>query len=297
MARTAGLRWLALAAWSLLGACAADLKRPDALEDDAESALRKLRQRLKEPISGTYGIAILVDPRHKAWSDITLPLWRKYAAHHGFGLFEQHESLNTNVAFEWSKPRLLMELLPKVPWKYTFVVEPSSLPGDFNRSWESVVQLHMRHKRFKNDDAHKRVVFCPHDCEEEYEDALREGACHGPILTGCVFQSSKSMATEIAKLWYKQRKDGNPIARCLDTVKDRHYDEIFFRDVPKEMGRKYSKFLPSFGYDEKYGWDVRAQVLKYLESHPKLAARAREAEQEAEEAKARATSSSTRKEL
>merc|ERR1712066_120667 len=81
------------------------------------------------------------------------------------GFWLQKEPLRAGAAFAWSKPRLLLELLPRVSWEYVLVVDADALPLQYSRSWEYLVKRHMRYRRYANDDTDRRHIFCPENCE------------------------------------------------------------------------------------------------------------------------------------
>merc|ERR1712060_564794 len=116
----------------------------------------------------------------------------------------------------WSKPRLLLELLPRVSWQYLLVVDADALPLQYGRSWEYLVKRHMRHRRYANDDTDRRHIFCPENCEAgAAKQKRREDACSGALLSGCSFwrilgvarliESSRTVPLRRTHLTYLQR--------------------------------------------------------------------------------------------
>jgi len=248
----------------------------DFLEDDDRPAVERLRHDINALAqnSTSMGIILVTGPRELQWSSITVPIWREYCANHEFGFLLQQEPLSTDLSFEWAKPRVLMELLPKTRWKYVLMVDGSSLPVKLSKSWAYAIKRHMRHKRHDSDKAGNRLVFCPWDCEKEYDDAYADGACYGPLLSGCIFWSKKSKTLELAKTWYDGRredKSDRALVKAFQKMKDRHWDQVYYKDIQQEMGRSDSNFLASFSFDAKYGWNVRDQIHDYVADHPELA--------------------------
>jgi len=191
------------------------------------------------------------------------------------GFFLQQESLNPDFRFEWTKPRTLIEFLKKTKWKYVFVVDANSLPVDLNRSWDFVIKQHMRHKRYSNDNPKDRTVFCPWDCEAEYDDAYSEGACYGAQLSGCIYMASKPKAQRFVRRWYYHRNEDDwtpdqALVKAFSKAKERHWDEVFLRDVRKEIGYPESSFLATFHFTKKYEWNIRDHIYDFIKGHEEL---------------------------
>jgi hypothetical protein len=244
----------------------------DALEDDDKPAIEHLRRRLEVRDTHKFGIVLVTGPNEHSYSQFTIPIWRAYCEHHKLGFFLQEERLNTDLSFDWAKPRVLMELLPKTKWRYLMMVDANSLPNDFNRSWEGVVKEHMRYKRYKNDEPDKRLVFCPWDCEKEYDSPYSDGSCYGPVLSGCVWWSKKPRAVKLARSWYVKRSLGLSVLKTFEKMKGRNWDEVFYKDVQKEIGRRDSSFIATFEHDESYGWNTRDMIYDYIKNHTILGA-------------------------
>merc|ERR1712066_916659 len=133
------------------------------------------------------------------------------------GFWLQKEPLRAGAAFAWSKPRLLLELLPRVSWEYVLVVDADALPLQYSRSWEYLVKRHMRHRRYANDDTDRRHIFCPENCEEgSTKHKRREDACSGALLSGCIFWSEQARTHEIVDDWYAKREDEAVVASADD---------------------------------------------------------------------------------
>merc|ERR1711972_329877 len=107
-------------------------------------------------------------PGDHGFSELSIPVWQAYCRRHGVDFFLQEEVLNTDYRLEWSKPRLLLEIMAKAPWKYLFLVDPNSLPANFGKHWEYTIKAHLRYRRHANDKA------------------VSDGACYGPLLSGCI---------------------------------------------------------------------------------------------------------------
>lgn len=268
---------LPLLVWAALTQAWEDKLPRDKLADDDVEAVERVRQRLRDkPLKATYGVVLVTGPKETSWSQLTVPIWRAYCEHHGFDFFLQQEALNTDLRFEWSKPRVLMEVLPKARWRYALLVDANTLPAAFHKSWDYAIRQHMRHRRFANDDVSRRHAFCPWDCEESYVSAYEEGACYGPLLAGCIFWAKRPKTLQLVQSWYAKRAEpflaDQALVKSFHKMKERNWDEVFYKDVMKEFGRKHSTFLATFTFDEKHGWNTRDQVYEYIGKHKELAA-------------------------
>jgi len=264
----------------------------DSLSDDSTGAVDRLRQRLAKDSATTgtkYGVVMVTGPKEMSYSSLTIPLWQAYCKKHDMGLIVQKEPLNTDLSFMWAKPRALMEILPAVKWRYTLLVDASTVPKDFNRTWEYMIKLYMRHKRYSNDEPDKRYVFCPWDCDEEYTNPYEDGACNGPILSGCILWSKKPKTTRLMKSWYAKRlesdlPDGDDgVLKGFEKMKEHNYEEVFYRDVADDVGRANSKFIPSFGWSEEYKWNIHDRIHAFIKKNNKLAVIANKASKENDE--------------
>mmetsp|Transcript_32709 Transcript_32709/g.74206 ORF Transcript_32709/g.74206 Transcript_32709/m.74206 type:complete len:185 (-) Transcript_32709:93-647(-) len=169
-----------------------------------------------------------------------------------------------------------MELLPVTRWKYVLMVDARSLPVGFNRSFSFAIKQHMRHKRFPNDEAWDRLIYCPQDCEEEYEDTVSDGKCYGPILSGCLFQANKRQTARLVRYWYAKRRLENAtqdqaIAKAWQEMKNSNWTKVFMHDIQQDIGKKTSGFVAQFTYDTKYKWNIRDQIYDFILAHPDLA--------------------------
>lgn len=250
----------------------------DGLEDDDTEAIAGVRKRLEVKDSSKFGVVLVAGPAETSWSAQTIPLWRAYCQHHGFGFWLQEERLNTDYAFEWTKPRLLMEILPKTKWRYLMLVDAASIPLDFNRSWEYAIKVHMRFKRWRNDKPADRVIFSPWDCQKEYDSAYTDGACYGPNLHSTIYWANgggkrQKKTTKMVKSWYVRRKEGFTSVKAFDKMRGRNWEQVFYKDVQAEIGRQTSSFIPLFSHDEArgYGWNLREQIFDFIKNHTEIA--------------------------
>lgn len=253
----------------------------DPLADDSTAAMQKLRERLGSLSHSTsnqkYGVVLITSPSEMSYAKLTIPIWRQYCKKHGMGFFLQEEPLNVEMVDAWTKPRLLMELLPVVKWKYLLVVDGNTLPNQFDRSWDQLIKEHFRQKRYKNDDPHTRMVFCPWDCDDEYDNPYDDGACSGPIMSSCIYWSQKPLTHKMVRYWYSKRKSEDlpsgrdAVPRAFVEMKNAFYDNVFYKDIGKEVGRDTSKFIPTFGWTEQYKWNLYARIHGFIKKHKKLA--------------------------
>mmetsp|Transcript_16390 Transcript_16390/g.36867 ORF Transcript_16390/g.36867 Transcript_16390/m.36867 type:complete len:287 (+) Transcript_16390:121-981(+) len=244
----------------------------DKLDDDSTDALDALRQRAKErKLRSSYAVVMASGEGDLSYSQLTVPIWEAYCEKHGMDFFLQQRRLNANstIHFEWTRPRTLMELMPHVKWKYLWMVSPNSLPMGFNTSFKYAIALYMRHKRYGNDNPRNRVVWCPWDCEEQYDNYMNEGACYRPHTSGCIFQVKKK-TQEVIRAWYHKRVDYGSshmgLANALDKTRHHFYDEVAFTDVGKEMGRPKSNMLAYYEYLPGFGFKVRDMLDSALKN-------------------------------
>lgn len=259
------------------------------MSDDADSAVQRMRERLvaEGNITAKLGIVMVASPTERATSGLTVPIWKEYCRRHEMGFFLQEEPLSTaNIPYNWAKVRVLLEAVSKVKWRYLMLVEPNSLPKSMGKSWEYMVKLHMRHRRYSNDKTDIRYIYCPWDCEEEYESPTADGACTGPILHGCILWSKKPKTRELVQEWYTKRKDEDlprdatgPV-KALSDLKLRNHDHIFLKDVAEDIGKKTSKYFPLFTWDKDYGWNLRDQIYDFIKKDKKLSVIANKASKE-----------------
>lgn len=237
--------------------------------DDNKQALLKTRERIDAGLNATYGVVMVATSEALAYAVHTIPIWKAYCKKHGYDFFLQEETLNPGVRQHWTKPRLLMELQHRSKWKYMWLVDPSSLPMNFDKGWQYAIKAHLRRARYKNDKQKNRLVWCPEDCEKEYSDHLGEGACYGPHVSGCIFWRKPKEVLPVLMDWYENRKTMDGEARGLKLAlrncrSGARYDIMLWSDVGQEMGRSDSKFLANFYHDEKLGFNVRDQVVKAI---------------------------------
>lgn len=263
----------------------------DALEDDADEAVQRARDRIDaEGNTGAkLGILMVAPVKDRAITDLTVPIWKEYCRQHEMGFFLQEEPLLTsNLPFNWAKPRILLEILSLVKWKYVMLIEHNSLPKTMGKSWEYMIKQYMRYRRYANDKTDQRKIFCPWDCEEEYDNPFEDGACSGPALHGCILASKKAATRQLVQVWYAKRKnedyprDGTGIVRALADVQKRNHDFFFLKDVAEEVGKRPSKFLPVFTWDKAYGLNVRDQIYDFIKKDKKLSKIANEVDKRKE---------------
>lgn len=288
---------LLLLACSLLHYVALGYEEPlpdDRMQDDDKDAIIRVRERLaakdNATTGGTYGVVMVAGPRELSYSPLTIPIWREYCKKYGMGFWLQEEPLNTDLGFEWTKPRLLLELLRKVKWRYFMVVDADSLPVDFNRPWEYMIKLYMRYKRYVNDHIEGRFIFCPQKCDEEYKSAHEEGACAGAILSGCIYSSSAKKAKKTARLvksWYVKRKNDDlpsddPLLGAFEAMKENNYDAVFYKDVQQDVGKAKSKVIATYGWSKEFGHNIRDRIYDAIKRHKRLSRIANQAHKAAE---------------
>lgn len=282
------LLMLPLAAWGY-----EDEMPDDSLSDDHTQHLAHVRQRLaakdNATVGGKYGVVMVTGPKDEAHAQLTVPLWREYCKKHGYGFWLQQEPLSTDFSFGWSKPRLLMELLPAVKWRYMLVVDANTVPKKFGMKWDTLIKSHMRYKRWNNDDTSKRHMFCPWDCEDEYDSPYEDGSCSGPITSVCIYWTAKAKTRNIVRRWYATRlsdeipQNDDGVFKGLEQVKTNNfYEEVFYRDVAEDLGRPSSKLIPAFSYHKEYRWNLRDQIHDYIKKDKVLAEIANTAAKRAE---------------
>lgn len=251
----------------------------DALEEDDQQALGRLNDKLDEIAgkSAKFGILMVTGPQELAWSDPVIRIWRAYCEEHKYGFFVHRERLTTeDLRYEWTKPRALIETLQKVRWKYVMLVDSSSFPVDLKKSLQHVVKQHMYQKRYKQDKPKERLVWCPEDCEEDYQSAYQEGACYGPMISsGCIFKGKKDESVRLARQWYKHRNEkkftqDQALVQAFNRMRDQNFGAVYFKDVQKEIGRSTSSFIVTFSFDSKYGWNIRDQIHDYISKNKEL---------------------------
>lgn len=277
-----------LASW-LLCLSLADVEMPyyldksveaDVAPDDDKQALLKTRTRIAQGLNQTYGVVMVATSLHFDYAVHTIPIWKAYCEKHGYDFYLQEQSLAPSVRDMWTKPRILMELVTQTKWKYLWLVDPNSLPMDLEKAWPYAIKEHMRKQRYKNDDMKERVVWCPEDCDQDYDDSMLEGSCHGPFVSGCIFHAKETkQILPVLRKWYSKRKTLDDESRGLKlglvetkTKKGEKfaqmYEKLLWSDVGKEMGRDDSSFLRTF--DDAQGESVRNQVVKTLQTHRAL---------------------------
>jgi len=254
------------------------------VSDDNKQALLKVRTRIAQGLNKTYGIVMVATSIHLDYSVHTIPIWKAYCEKHGYDFFLQEESLSPDWRTSWTKPRLLFELVTKTKWKYIWLVDPSSLPVNFDKGWQYAIKEHMRKQRYKNDHMKERVVWCPEDCDKDSGDALMDGTCHGPLVSGCIFSAlHPKQVMPILRKWYDKRKDESSkeergLKMALGNTKKgtghapgtlSYYDRMMWSDVGAEMGREDSSFLRTFTSDEK-GRTIQKQVVETLQKYKTL---------------------------
>jgi len=251
--------------------------REDTLEDDDRPALEALRQRIKqETTKSTYAIVMVAGEGELSYGQLSIPVWEAYAANHScdFFLVQKRVSTLNTLRFEWTKPRVLMELIQHAKWKYFWLVDANSLPVQLTESWTYAIGQHMRHKRWKNDDIKKRVIFCPRDCEADEEDHMQQGTCYGPHMSGCIFWTAKDKrkrALRIVKEWYAKRyrqgQSSTGLKAALDETKTRNWDDVFFHDIGSEMGRPESSFLAIYDFSTEYKFNTRDMIADAIKKN------------------------------
>jgi len=251
--------------------------------DDNKQALLKVRTRIERGLNKTYGIVMVATPLQMDFSAQTIPIWKAYCEKHGYDFFLQEESLAPDWRDHWTKPRLLLELVSKTKWKYIWMVDPNSLPVNFDKGWTYAIKEHMRKQRYKNDQQKNRIIWCPEDCDKDYGDALSEGSCHGPLVSGCIFWAHHpKKITPMLKRWYSKRKDENlkddrGLKIALENTRKgvgsapgipSYYDRMYWSDIRSEMGHEDSSFLRVFHSDSPK--KVQRQVAETLQKYKAL---------------------------
>lgn len=287
-----------LLCWALLAAVHVDAQEEflpnEDFADDHTQNVAAVRKRIETAdnttLGGKLGVVIVAGPKDEAYSQLTIPLWREYCKKHGMGFWVQKEPLNTDYNFGWTKPRLLMELLPVVKWRYLLVVDANTLPKKFDKPWDQLIKLHMREKRWGNDDPGQRNIFCGWDCDDEYKSQYEDGACSGPVLTVCIYDSRKPQTQRLVKSWYAKRKDpdiptdDDGPTKGFDAMKNKNWETVFYRDASEDIGRPTSKFIPAYSWTEEHKWNLRDLIHNVIKKDPKLAGYANAAAKAAEHA-------------
>jgi len=264
---------------ALIAVTASGRKDEGTFADDDATTLKLLRARLSsERLVSKYAVVMLAGPRDFLYLQHSVPIWRAYCERHGLDFFLQQRSLNLEVRFEWTKLRLLLEILGTkgVRWHYVWVPDPHSLPVDFGRKWTYAIKAHMRYKDLPNRKVNRRVIWCPWDCEE---GGNSRDSCYGPDLSGCIFWLRAGPAKRLVRNWYELRsglgQDEMGMRRALEQPRLNNYDEVSFRNVQEEMGKSVSSFLATFTYDEKFGANVKEAILDAIQSREALRQAAR----------------------
>merc|ERR1711953_638044 len=123
------------------------------------------RRRIVETLNKSQHAVVMVStPAALTYSAHTIPIWKAYCEKHGYDFFLQEESLIENTRTQWTKPRLLLELIAKAPWKYIWMVDPESLPVNMKKGYQYAIKEHMRKQRYSNDKQSERFMWCAEDC-------------------------------------------------------------------------------------------------------------------------------------
>lgn len=175
--------------------------------DDNKQVLFRARERISAGLNATYGVMMVATPDDYLFAAQTVPIWKAYCEKHRYDFFLQEESLVEGALPYWTKLRLLMELISQAKWKYVWMVDPQSLPVQFDKGWQILIKDHLRFVRWKDDSHKQRVVWCPEDCAKDYHSKIEEGLCYGPRASGCIFQVKPAIVVPILLMWYQTRRD------------------------------------------------------------------------------------------
>ncbi|CAE8584322.1 unnamed protein product [Polarella glacialis] len=245
-------------------------------EDDHLPALQRLRGRLESSLlNQSRGILMVSEQTDSVWSDLSIPIWEEYARQHDQGFFLQREPLLAGQAFSgWTTLRTLIELMPKVQWKYMLVVTSNALPAKFNETWDDLITSHMRAKRYANDSPEKRVLWFPWDCEDDSVSAFTRGTCYGPFFDIFIVQQ-KPKASKIISSWFvkrKVRKHEDSYAKAFQATAPPYGDYIFYRKAATaEIGLPTSSRFPVWKFEaNRQPRQVRDQMFAFMQKHPML---------------------------
>merc|ERR1711957_473995 len=139
-----------------------------------------------------------------------------------------------------------------------------------------------------NDKTDTRKIFCPWDCEEQYDNPFEDGACNGAAMHGCILWAKKPATRKLVQVWYAKRKnsdfprDATGVLKALNELQRRNHEFFYLRDVAKEVGKRNSKFIPVFSWDKVFGWNIREQIQDFIKKDKVLGEIANEANKKQE---------------
>mmetsp|Transcript_101894 Transcript_101894/g.191648 ORF Transcript_101894/g.191648 Transcript_101894/m.191648 type:complete len:322 (+) Transcript_101894:112-1077(+) len=244
--------------------------------DDNRQAVAKMRRKNDGKWNATYGVVMVATETSLDVAVHSIPIWKEYCKRHGYDFVLQTDPLieSGSIRHEWTKLRMILEVLGKANWKYAWLVDPNSVVVDLDRPWPYLIKQYMRHKRFNSDSQKQRMIWCPEECDDVYENAYIEGACDGPMTNGCVFQVKKKNAEYVKKAYKKRHALGtNPrgIKQAIYGLREMKYEWVYWSDSQKEMNRPRSSFLAQMGLDPKnLGRRERDQMVEVIQSHKEL---------------------------
>jgi len=245
--------------------------------DDNQQVLQKVRTRIVQGLNKTYGVVMVATSNDLSYSAHTIPVWKAYCEKMGYDFFLQEESMAPSVRDHWTKPRLMMELATKAKWKYIWLVDSNSIPVNFEKGFQYAIKEHLRKQRYNNDNQKERMVWCPEDCDEGAGDnALSEGTCYGPLVSGCIFWNKPKKLLPILATWYKFRaklesEGERGLKMALSKTRESsNYDAMFWSDVSDQIGRPNSNFMVTHTYDEQLKFNLRDQVVRTITKYKLL---------------------------
>lgn len=244
--------------------------------DDNRQAVARMRQKIESlPLNSTYGVAMLATELDLQVSVHSIPIWKEYCAHHGYDFFIQTEPLVTSaIRHEWSKIRLILELMAKAKWKYIWLVDPNSVVVDFEKGWQYVIKDYMRKKRHNQDSQKVRMIWCPEDCDDAYHKGeYKEGNCKGPQTNGCVWQAKTKNQNYVKRMYQKRHalgEDVRGLKKAMQSLREIEFEWVIWTDTFQEFGKRTSTFLATMNWDAKFGLNQRAGMIDTIQRHPAL---------------------------
>jgi len=250
-------------------------------KDDNRQNVAKLRRALQsKPLNATYGIVMLATEHWAGTARHSIPIWEEYCRKHGYDFVVQTEPLieSGSMNHEWSKLRLIIEVIGIAKWKYAWLVDPSSVVVELEMQWPLLIKKYLRHKQDHLEKPQNRLVWCPEECDEEYDrekGGYFEGACHGPQTNGCVFWVHKRNMGYLKKIYKKRFIWGTAIKglkRAFNHLRDIDFDSVIFSDAQEVMGKPNTPLLANAGkIDHKHGRSRTQQMIDIIGRNEELA--------------------------
>merc|ERR1719265_1284964 len=201
-----------------------------------------MRRKIAKGLNATFGIVMLVTELDSEVASQSVPVWKEYCRKHSYDFVIQTEPLieSGSMRHEWSMLRVLLDVLSQARWKYAWLVQPNSVVVNLEKPWPILIKDYMRHKRHHLDTHKQRMIWCPEECDDVYQNAYADGACHGPIINGCIFQNKKKNLGYVKTAYQKRHSlatDSRAMKKSIHALQAVNYDYFHSSDAKEEMGR------------------------------------------------------------